>query len=307
MARFILGRLLQALVTLWMVVTVVFFLARLAGDPIALLGGEHMTAEFEAELRARYGLDKPVWQQYVVYLGQLVRGDFGTSIVSGEPALAQVLERWPATVEIGAAGILITLVLALPIGVYAAAHRGSPLDYLARGFAVLGQAVPGFWVGLIFILVFAVELRLLPAGGRGGPQHVILPALTTGWFAVAGIMRLTRSSMLEVLGSEYVKLARAKGLPMHVVIWKHAFRNAAIPVLTFTALVVVTLFLTGSIVAETVFSYPGVGSLLIDAVRKRDFPQLQAAVLFLSALYVLVNLSVDLLYGYLDPRIRLER
>jgi peptide/nickel transport system permease protein len=307
MARFILGRLLQALVTLWMVVTVVFFLARLAGDPIALLGGEHMTAEFEAELRARYGLDKPVWQQYVVYLGQLVRGDFGTSIVSGEPALAQVLERWPATVEIGAAGILITLVLALPIGVYAAAHRGSPLDYLARGFAVLGQAVPGFWVGLIFILVFAVELHLLPAGGRGGPQHVILPALTTGWFAVAGIMRLTRSSMLEVLGSEYVKLARAKGLPMHVVIWKHAFRNAAIPVLTFTALVVVTLFLTGSIVAETVFSYPGVGSLLIDAVRKRDFPQLQAAVLFLSALYVLVNLSVDLLYGYLDPRIRLER
>jgi len=307
MARFILGRLLQALVTLWMVVTVVFFLARLAGDPIALLGGEHMTAEFEAELRARYGLDKPVWQQYVVYLGQLVRGDFGTSIVSGEPALAQVLERWPATVEIGAAGILITLVLALPIGVYAAAHRGSPLDYLARGFAVLGQAVPGFWVGLIFILVFAVELHLLPAGGRGGPQHVILPALTTGWFAVAGIMRLTRSSMLEVLGNEHVELARAKGLPMHVVIWKHAFRNAAIPVLTFTALVVVTLFLTGSIVAETVFSYPGVGSLLIDAVRKRDFPQLQAAVLFLSALYVLVNLSVDLLYGYLDPRIRLER
>jgi peptide/nickel transport system permease protein len=304
MARFVLGRLLQALVTLWMVVTVVFFLARLAGDPIALLGGEHMTAEFEAELRARYGLDKPVWQQYLVYLGQLGRGDFGTSIVSGEPALAQVLERWPATVEIGAVGILITLVLALPIGVYAAAHRGSPLDYLARGFAVFGQAVPGFWVGLIFILIFAVELRLLPAGGRGGPQHVILPALTTGWFAVAGIMRLTRSSMLEVLGSEYVKLARAKGLPMHVVVWKHAFRNAAIPVLTFTALVVVSLFLTGSIVAETVFSYPGVGSLLIDAVRKRDFPQLQAAVLFLSALYVLVNLSVDLLYGYLDPRIR---
>ena len=141
MARFVVGRLLQALVTLWMVVTVVFFLARLAGDPIALLGGEHMTAEFEAELRVRYGLDKPVWQQYLVYLGQLVRGDFGTSIVSGEPALAQVLERWPATMEIGAAGILVTLVLALPIGVYAAAHRGSPLDYLARGFAVLGQAV----------------------------------------------------------------------------------------------------------------------------------------------------------------------
>jgi peptide/nickel transport system permease protein len=277
----------------------------LTGDPVALLAGEHATAEYEAELRARFGLDKPLWQQYVVYLGQVARGDFGTSIVSGEPALAQVMERWPATLEIGLLGIVITLVLALPIGVYAAAHRGSPLDYLARGFAVFGQAIPGFWVGLIFILVFAVDLRLLPAGGRGGPQHVILPALTTGWFAVAGIMRLTRSSMLEVLGSEYVKLARAKGLSMHVVIWKHAFRNAAIPVLTYSALVVVSLFLTGSIVAETVFSYPGVGSLLIDAVRKRDFPQLQAAVLFLSALYVLVNLSVDLLYGYLDPRVRL--
>lgn len=306
MARFVLGRLLQALVTLWMVVTIVFFLARLTGDPIALLGGEYMTPEFEAELRARYGLDKPVWQQYLIYIGQIARGDFGTSIVSGEPALEQVMERWPATLEIGAVGVLVTLVLALPIGVYAAAQRGSPLDYAARGFAVLGQAIPGFWVGLIFILVFAVELRLLPAGGRGGPQHVILPALTTGWFAVAGIMRLTRSSMLEVLGSEYVKLARAKGLPMHVVVWKHAFRNAAIPVLTYTALVVVSLFLTGSIVAETVFSYPGVGSLLIDAVRKRDFPQLQAAVLFLSALYVLVNLGVDLLYGYLDPRIRYD-
>ncbi len=304
MVRFLLSRLAQAIVTLWMVVTVVFFLARLTGDPVALLAGEHATAEYEVELRARFGLDKPLWQQYVIYLGQVARGDFGTSIVSGEPALAQVMERWPATLEIGLVGIIITLVLALPIGVYAAAHRGSPLDYLARGFAVFGQAIPGFWVGLIFILVFAVDLRLLPAGGRGGPQHIILPALTTGWFAVAGIMRLTRSSMLEVLGSEYVKLARAKGLPMHVVVWKHAFRNAAIPVLTFSALVVVSLFLTGSIVAETVFSYPGVGSLLIDAVRKRDFPQLQAAVLFLSALYVLVNLGVDLLYGYLDPRVR---
>jgi peptide/nickel transport system permease protein len=304
MPRYILGRVAQALVAMWMVVTIVFFLGRLTGDPIALLAGEYSTPEFEAQLRARYGLDKPVWQQYLIYLGRLAQGDFGTSIVSGEPALAQVLERWPATLEIAALGIVITLALALPIGVYAAVSRGTPLDYAARGFAVLGQAVPAFWVGLILILIFAVDLRLLPAGGRGGLEHVILPAITTGWFAVAGIMRLTRSSMLEVLGSEYVKLARAKGLPGRVVIWKHAFRNAAIPVLTFTALVVVSLFLTGSIVAETVFSYPGVGSLVIEAVRKRDFPQLQAAVLFLSGMYVMVNLAVDVLYGYLDPRIR---
>ena len=304
MTRFLLSRFAQALVTLWMVASIVFLLARLTGDPIALIAGENTTAEYEAELRVRYGLDGSLWRQYLVYMGQLAQGDFGQSIVSGEPAMRQVLERWPATLEVGVAGLFVTLILALPIGVYAAAHRGSTLDYLARGFAVLGQAVPGFWVGLLFILFFAVHLRWLPAGGRGTIWHVILPALTTGWFAVAGIMRLTRSSMLEVLNSEYVKLARAKGLPYSKVIWKHAFRNAAIPVLTFTALVVLTLVLTGSIVSETVFSYPGVGLLLIDAVRKRDFPQLQAAVLFLSFLYIIVNLGVDMLYGWLDPRTR---
>ena len=304
MLRFALSRLLQALVTLWMVATVVFFLARLSGDPIALLAGENASSEYIAEMQARFGLDRPLWQQYLVYLRQMLIGDFGTSIVSGEPAIEQVLERWPATLEIAVAGIIFTLALALPIGVYAAANRGSALDILARSFAILGQAVPSFWVGLLFILLFSVHLGWLPAGGRGGIEHVILPAITTGWFAVAGIMRLTRSSMLEVLGSEYVKLARAKGLSNARVVWRHAFSNAAIPVMTFTALVVLAQFLTGSIVAETVFSYPGVGSLIIDAVRKRDFPQLQAAVLFLSALYVLVNLAVDLMYGWLDPRIR---
>ncbi len=304
MLRFALSRLAQAAVTLWMVATVVFFLARLSGDPVALLAGENATAEYEAEMRTRFGLDLPMWQQYLVYLRQLVVGDLGTSIVSGEPALTQVLDRWPATLEIAIAGIVITLALALPIGVYAAANRGSMLDTAARAFAILGQAVPAFWVGLIFIMVFAVHLGWLPAGGRGTVWHVILPAITTGWFAVAGIMRLTRSSMLEVLVSEYVKLARAKGLPTRQVIWKHAFRNATIPVITFTALVVLSQFLTGSIVAETVFSYPGVGSLVIDAVRKRDFPQLQAAVIFLSTLYVFVNLAIDLMYGWLDPRIR---
>ena len=304
MLRFVLNRLLQSAITLWMVATVVFFLARLSGDPIALLAGENASSEYVAEMQARFGLDLPLWQQYLVYLRQIASGDFGTSIVSGEPAISQVLERFPATLEIAAAGIVFTLTLALPIGVYAAANRGSLLDIFARSFAILGQAVPSFWVGLLFILLFSVHLRWLPAGGRGGIEHVILPAITTGWFAVAGIMRLTRSAMLEVLGSEYVKLARAKGLPNSTVVWKHAFRNAAIPVITFTALVVLTLVLTGSIVAETVFSYPGVGLLLIDAVRKRDFPQLQAAVLFLSFLYIVVNLGVDLLYGWLDPRTR---
>lgn len=304
MRRFILDRILQAFIALWLVVTSVFFMVRLSGDPIALLAGEYSTPEYEAELRARFGLDQPVWVQYLIYMERLAQGDLGTSIISSEPALDEVLDRWPATLEVAAMGILVTLGLALPIGVYAAVHRGTAIDYLARGFAILGQAIPAFWLGLIFILIFAVHLRLLPAGGRGGLEHVILPAITTGWFAVAGIMRLTRSSMLEVLGSEYVKLARAKGLPDRVVIWKHAFRNAAIPVVTFTALVVIGLFLAGSIVAETIFSYPGVGALVIESVRLRDFPQTQAAVLFLSLLYVLGNLAVDILYSYIDPRIR---
>lgn len=301
---FILDRAVQGLLALWLVVSSVFLLVRLSGDPVALLAGEYATPEFEAALRARFGFDQPLGLQYLIYMQRLAQGDFGTSIISGEPALKEVLKRWPATLEVAAMGVVVTLAFALPIGVYAAVHRGTLVDYLVRTFAVMGQAVPAFWLGLIFILLFAVELRLLPAGGRGGVQHLVLPALTTGWFAMAGIARLTRSSMLEVLGSEYVKLARAKGLPQREVIWKHAFRNATIPVVTFTALVIVGLFLTGSIVAETIFSYPGVGSLVIQSVRLRDFPQTQAAVLFLAFLYVLVNLMVDVLYRYLDPRIR---
>jgi peptide/nickel transport system permease protein len=304
MARFLLDRAIQGLFALWLVASSVFLLVRLSGDPIALLAGEYATPEFEAALRARFGLDQPLGVQYLVYMERLAQGDFGTSIISGEPALREVLRRWPATLEVATMGVVITLVFALPIGVYAAVYRGTVVDYLARAFAVVGQSVPAFWLGLIFILVFAVDLGLLPAGGRGGLQHLVLPALTTGWFAMAGIARLTRSSMLEVLGSEYVKLARAKGLSHRDVIWKHAFRNATIPVVTFTALVIVGLFLAGSIVAETIFSYPGVGNLVIQSVRLRDFPQTQAAVLFLSFLYILVNLMVDVLYRYLDPKIR---
>jgi len=301
---FLFDRAVQGLFALWLVASSVFLLVRLSGDPVALLAGEYATPELEAAIRARFGLDQPLGLQYLIYMQRLSQGDFGTSIISGEPALREVLRRWPATLEVATMGVVITLAFALPIGVYAAVHRGTVVDYLARSFAVVGQSVPAFWLGLIFMLVFAVELRLLPAGGRGGVQHIILPALTTGWFAMAGIARLTRSSMLEVLGSEYVKLARAKGLSKRTVIWKHAFRNALIPVVTFTALVIVSLFLAGSIVAETIFSYPGVGSLVIQSVRLRDFPQTQAAVLFLSFLYVLVNLLVDVLYRYLDPKIR---
>jgi len=214
-----------------------------------------------------------------------------------------VLERYGATLELGGLAVVIVIAIALPVGVYAAVRRGRKLDYAARAFAALGQAVPPFWLGLLLVLVFGVILHWLPTSGRGTPLHIILPGITLGWFAVAGLMRLTRSAMLDVLGTEYVKLARIKGLPERQVIWKHAFKNAALPVVTFAGLVFVAL-LNGSIIIETVFSWPGVGLLVIEAVDSRDYPIVQTVVLFLSAMYIGVNLMVDVLYAYLNPKIR---
>lgn len=307
MARYIAGRLLQSAFALWAVVTIVFFLSRLTGNPLDLLIDNYATEADRAALAAHLGLDGPLLLQYGRYMGQVLHGDLGKSLVSGRPAIVDVLERVPATLEIGALGILVTLAVALPVGVYAAVRRGGPFDLAGRSFAILGQSMPVFWLGIILILIFAVHLKLLPAGGRGGIQHVILPAVTLGWFTAAGIMRLTRSSMLEVLDSEYVKLARLKGLPEHVVIWKHAFRNAALPVVTYTAILFVTFYVAGSIVVETVFVWPGVGRLMLESVTARDFPVVQTGVLFISSMYILVNLAVDILYGYLNPRIRYQK
>jgi peptide/nickel transport system permease protein len=232
-----------------------------------------------------------------------VQGDFGKSVRFRRPAMDLILERYGATLELGGLAVLIVILIALPVGVYAAVRRGTPLDYVARAFAALGQAVPPFWLGLLLVLVFGVLLRWLPTSGRGTPLHVLLPGLTLGWFAVAGLMRLTRSAMLDVLGSEYVKLARIKGLPERTVIWKHAFKNAALPVVTFAALLFVAL-LNGSIIVETVFGWPGLGLLVIEAVDSRDYPIVQAVVMCLSAMYIGVNLVVDVLYAYLNPKIR---
>jgi peptide/nickel transport system permease protein len=219
------------------------------------------------------------------------------------PAMDLIAERYGATLELGGLAVLIVIAVALPVGVYSAVRRGTTLDYLARGFAALGQAVPPFWLGLLLVLLFGVLLHLLPTSGRGTPLHVILPGITLGWFAVAGLMRLTRSSMLDVLGTEYVKLARIKGLPERQVIWKHAFKNAALPVVTFGALLFVAL-LNGSIIVETVFNWPGLGLLVIEAVDSRDYPIVQGVVLCLSAMYIGMNLLVDVLYAYLNPKIR---
>ena len=282
---------------------VVFVLVRLSGDPIELMMPAEATKEDIALVRAQLGFDRPWPEQYAIFLGKALRGDFGRSVRFNRPALDVVVERYPATFQLGGLAIAVAILIALPVGVYSAVRRGSALDYLARGLAALGQAVPPFWLGLVLILIFGVTLRLLPTSGRETALSVVLPAITLGWFAVAGLMRLTRSAMLDVLGSEFVKLARVKGLSERQVIWKHAFKNAALPVLTFAALLFVNL-LNGSIIVETVFGWPGVGLLVIDAVQFRDYPVVQPVVLFLAAMYILANLLVDVLYAYLNPKIR---
>jgi peptide/nickel transport system permease protein len=301
--RYIVGRLAQALVSLFVVSVVVFALVRLSGDPIQIMAPPEASQADIATMRAHLGLDRPWPVQYWWFVSRAVQGDFGQSIRFRRPAMDLVLERYGATLELGGLAVLIVIGVAIPVGVYAAVRRGRPLDYVARAVAALGQAVPPFWLGLLLVLVFGVLLHVLPTSGRGSPLHIVLPGITLGWFAVAGLMRLTRSSMLDVLGSEYVKLARIKGLPERQVIWKHAFKNAALPVVTFAALLFVAL-LNGSIITETVFSWPGLGLLVIEAVDSRDYPIVQAVVLCLSAMYIGVNLLVDVLYAYLNPKIR---
>ena len=303
MQRYIVGRVLQSIVSLVVVSMVVFSLVRLSGDPIQIMAPAEASQADIAAMRAYLGLDRPWPVQYARFVTRALQGDFGQSVRFRRPALDLVLERYGATLELGGLAVVIVIVVALPVGVYAAVRRGRKLDYAARAFAALGQAVPPFWLGLLLVLVFGVILHWLPTSGRGTPLHIILPGITLGWFAVAGLMRLTRSAMLDVLGTEYVKLARIKGLPERQVIWKHAFKNAALPVVTFAGLVFVAL-LNGSIIIETVFSWPGVGLLVIEAVDSRDYPIVQTVVLFLSVMYIGVNLLVDVLYAYLNPKIR---
>jgi len=268
-----------------------------------MLPVEATDADFE-RVRAAWGLDKPLHIQYMTYLGNIAKGNWGESIRwKGQNTLSLVMERFPATLELAFLSLVVAAVVALPIGVIVAVKKDTPIDMLGKMVALLGQSLPSFWLGLVLMWIFAVQLGLLPTSGRGTPQHLILPAVTLGWFQVAAVMRLTRSSMLEVLDTEYVKLARVKGLAEWKVIWKHCLRNALTAPLTYFGLILGG-FMTGSVVTETVFSWPGVGLLAIDAVRARDFQVVQSVVIFFAAIYIACNLAVDILYAYLDPRIR---
>jgi len=305
MFRYLVRKIFHTLFVALGVVTLVFVALRLSGDPAAtMLPGDATVDELTA-LRRTLGLDRPLHLQYVAFLGAAVRGDFGESFRHQQPAFALVLERLPATLELAFAALLLAVVVALPLGILAAMYRGRAADVLAMGFAVVGQATPYFWMGIMLILVVSVELGWLPTSGRGGWQHLILPAITLGTHFAAVLARLTRTSLLEVLGQNFVTTARAKGLAEHRVILVHALKNAAVPVVTLIGLQFGTL-LGGAVVTETIFAWPGVGRLAVQSIFVRDYPVVQAGVLVLALSFVALNLLVDLLYGALDPRIRDE-
>ena len=305
MLEFVTRRLLHtALVTLG-VVTLAFVALRLSGDPAAtMLPGDASVDELR-HLRRTLGLDQPLHVQYVVFLAGAVRGDFGESFRHQQPAFGLVLERLPATLELAFAALLLAVVVALPLGIVAALYRGRAADMLAMGFAVVGQATPYFWMGIMLILVVSVELGWLPTSGRGGWPHLILPAVTLGTHFAASLARLTRTSMLEVLGQNFVTTARAKGLGEPRVVLAHALKNAAVPVVTLIGLQF-GMLLGGAVVTETIFAWPGVGRLAVQSIFVRDYPVVQAGVLVLALVFVAINRAVDLLYGTLDPRIRDE-
>jgi len=304
MPVYVARRLLQALFVCLGISVITFLLLHVAGDPVLLLLPQSASDADVALLKQQLGLDRPLVVQYLAFLGDALRGDFGQSLFTQESAFSLILERMPATIELTLAGTLVGLAVAIPLGVLAAIKRGSFLDRLSTVGAVGGQAMPIFWLGIMLIILFAVKLRVLPASGRGTLAHLILPAITLGVYLAPLTMRLTRSGMLDVLTQDYIRTARAKGVVERVVLFKHALRNAAIPIVTILGIQFGRL-LGGAIVTETVFAWPGVASLAVKAIRTYDYPVVQGSVVFLALLIVLVNLLTDVAVAWIDPRIRL--
>ena len=305
MQRYILVRLLQAIITLLILSLAVFLSVQLTGDPaIYLLGPESTDADYE-QLKKNMGLDKPLVVQYGLFLSKVVRLDFGDSHISKLPARKELFERFPATLQLAGAAFLLSMVVGIPLGILSAIKRDSIFDTLGKFFAVAGIAAPSFWLAIMLILLFGAILGWLPTFGRGGLDHLILPAFVLSWSSMAGVLRLSRSSMLEVMDSEYVKFARIKGLSERLVIYKHALKNACIPVLTFSGLTLAGL-LNGSVAIEVIFAWPGIGRLMLQGINQRDFPIVQATVLAAGFFYIFTALAVDILYAYVNPRIRYD-
>ncbi len=303
MSRYLLIRLTEGIAALFVTTLLIFGLARLTGNPLDSLLPAGATQEDYAAMAKYLGLDKPLPEQYVIFIMKAAKGDFGRSLRSRRPVMDLIRSRFPATIKLAAAAALISFLISLPAGIIAAVRRDKWQDIILKGFAILGQSVPAFWLGIMMIQICAVHLGLAPAGGYGGIKYWILPAITLGCHSTAGILRLTRSAMLDVLSTDYVRLARIKGLSERFVIWKHALKNALIPVVTFSGVIYVH-FLTGSVVTETIFAWPGLGRLAYEAVKQRDFPIVQGLILIFVILYIIFNLAIDIIYCYLDPRIR---
>ena len=306
MAQFVARRLLQSLITLAILSLVIFFLARSTGDPLMLILPMEATAQDRINASHELGLDRPLAEQYAHFISDAVQGNFGTSLYYRRPVNELILERLPNSVRLASFAMGVAILIAFPLGVVAAVHKDKAIDRIAQVIAILGQSLPSFCVAIVLVEYLAGRLDWFPAGGIGGLDHYILPGFAIGWFIVAGIMRLVRSGMIDVLDSDFVKLARIKGAPEYRVIWVHALKNALIPVLTFMSVYFTTL-VTTAIVVETVFAWPGIGRLVYEGIKARDFPIIQAVVLVTAILVAVVNLTMDCLYGLLDPRIRHAR
>lgn len=303
MQRFLVRRLIVTVITLLAASLIIFIMARISGDPRTIMLGDSFTQDQYDRVGEKLGLDKSYYEQYWIFLKGLVRGDLGRSIKEGKPAREVIQKRVLATFELGGAAFLFSIIVGMPLGILSSVKRGSVYDHLGKFVALIGQSAPTFWLGIVLILFFAVRLDWVPPSGRQEWNSIFLPAVTLGWFFVAANLRLVRSAMLDALDSEYIKLARAKGVSSTMVIWKHALRNAMIPPLTFAGVTLGSL-VAGSITTELVFAWPGLGRLAIQSMLVADYPVLQGIVIIFTLIYVAAALLVDILYAYIDPRIR---
>ena len=302
MGAYILRRILQSLIVILGVIIITFLISRVLGDPVTLLLPPEATPEQRAYLTRDLGLDRPLYIQLVVYVGKVIRGDFGLSFRHQEPAMKLLLDRVPASIYLSLVATLISIFIAVPLGIISAIKRGTIFDRIGMTLALIGQSIPAFWAGIMMILLFGVKLGWFPPSGYGGPKHVIMPAVTLAFFFAAATARLTRSSILDVLDMDYVRYARLKGVPEFVVIMRHVLRNAFITILNIVALQL-GLLLGGAVITEFIFSWPGIGRLSLDAIYNRDYPVIQATVVVAASFFVIINLLVDMIYSASDPRV----
>jgi len=305
MKKYIFNRLIQAVVCLFFITIIVFGLTHLSGDPVMLMVPPEATIDEIEAMRVMLGLKDPLYVQYWRFISRVMVGDFGKSLRWNTPCFDIFIDRFPATVLLGTTAMIFSVLLGIPMGIISAVKMGKLFDSIGKFIALLGQAMPAFWLGIMLMMFFAVRIRVLPTSGMGTWQQLVLPTVTLGWIFMASLTRMTRSAMLDVLDSEYIKMARTVGVPANMVVWNQALKNALIPILTIAALNFIIL-LNGTVIVELVFNWPGVGRLVVDSIFARDYPVVQMCVLIASSLFVFTNLFVDVLYAYIDPRIRYD-